>query len=174
MARWRLTQSHYLNLVNQDEICSWEYKETDRTTGRTNRKIYKVPCLLDPGDRTYHNYPDDIIVAHEGTKFGKDYVFSGEPTPDMEPLDDEAQAISDACRHKWVHPIESLPGQSYADARMNEWMKDLTQLMTQAGGVGSAVPAAAISATDFAALQKQVADLTALLAAKEAAPARRV
>src|SRR6266705_1767114 len=106
MARWRLRTGHYLNVPGTE----WEYKETDRTTGKTGRKVFAVPMLLDPNDPADHNYPGEIIVASaEDRAFPRDIIFLGDPTPDMEPIDDEAEAISEALASKWVHPIESLP-----------------------------------------------------------------
>jgi hypothetical protein len=112
MARWRLINPHYLHVPGTE----WEYKETDRSSGKQGRKIFAVPLYLDPRDNADHNYPGEIIVCDkESPVYPKDILFQsarglrGEPTPEMEPLDDEAVQISRALEHKWVHPIESLP-----------------------------------------------------------------
>lgn len=112
--RWRLTNPHYLNVFELPDgtRCEWEHKETARETGRTVRKLYKVPILLNPNDAADCNYPGEIIVAHqvEGvSNLHQDILFEGQPTPEMEPLNEAAQAITDGLRHKWDHPIESLP-----------------------------------------------------------------
>src|ERR1700690_2128608 len=96
MARWRLAGPHYLNV----EGSTWEYKEVDRTTGKQKRTLFPVPQLLDPdnpGDWNHVRGKDDgeIIVADgRGEVNAKDIIFSGEPTPDMVPLDDDAKAIT--------------------------------------------------------------------------------
>lgn len=104
MARWSLMNAHYLNVPGTE----WEYKETT-DSGKQGRKIFPVPLHLDPNNPRDHNYPGEIIVCHEGKGQPKDIVFVGPPTPDMTPLDDEAQAISDSMQPAWIHPIESLP-----------------------------------------------------------------
>src|SRR5689334_3691415 len=96
--RWRLTTPHYLNVPTLPDgtRVEWEHKETARESGRAIRKLYAVPMLLDPRDPADHNHPGDIIVCHdvEGARHDhKDYIFEGDPTPEMEPLNDEAEAI---------------------------------------------------------------------------------
>lgn len=103
MARWRLTAAHYLKVPGTE----WEYKEVDMTSGRQARKVFPVPLHLDPNNPSDCNYPGDIIVK-QGKGEPRDIIFEGPPTPDMEPLDDEAEAISAKWREKWSHPIEDL------------------------------------------------------------------
>lgn len=112
MARWRLINAHYLHVPET----FWEHKETDRSTGKQATKKYPVPMYLDPRDSADHNYPGEIIVTNRVDRaFPKDILFTdgkgglGEPTPEMEPLDDEAEKINESLQAKWVHPIESLP-----------------------------------------------------------------
>ncbi len=97
MARWRLTDKHYLNI----EGTKWEYTENSRTTGKPVRKVFNVPMYLNPEDPADWNWKHDkdsgeIIVCYAGKGLEKDYVFVGEPQPtiDMLPLDAEAAAIS--------------------------------------------------------------------------------
>lgn len=126
MARWRLTASHYLNVPGTE----WEQKEIDRTTGRQARKIYKVPRLLDPEEPSDLNYPGELIVAHEGKGAQpRDYIFIGPPTPDMEPLDDEAKAISANLAKTWKHPVDSLPG-NYSQSMQQEFEKQIAMSQT--------------------------------------------
>lgn len=132
MARWRLAAPHYLNVPGSE----WEYKETDRTTGRPKRTLFPVPQLLNPEVPQDWNYvygkdsfgqPDtgEIIVSNIGdSNFPKDILFTSDPTPDMVPLDDDAKAISTRISSKYKHPIESLSG-TYAD----EMLKDLGNQM---------------------------------------------
>ena len=150
MARWRLTDKHYLPV----EGTEWEYIETDQETGRRARKIYEVPKFLDPKNPADFNYPGEIIVSHK--PHGRDYIFKGDPTADMEPLDEEATEISNRLRERWREPFEELDmkyvsEQNYSQSLLRKherlvdeaWRKEPQSL----GGV---------SETDFKALQEQV------------------
>jgi hypothetical protein len=161
MARWRLTDSHYLAIPGTE----WEYKEQNRETGRQARKVYEVPLHLDPKNPADHNYPQDeaIIVADKfDPAHPRDYVFRGTPTPDMEPLDDEAQAISDAERKNWIHPIEAL-NMTYSESRLSEFERGIAELLAK--GVPRMSPGpktTSLSGIDpeaFERLQQQVATL---------------
>lgn len=182
MARWRLMQPHYLNVPDTE----WEYKEVNRTSGKPQRKVYQVPRMLHPDDSGDYTHPElqAIIVCYEGKGEARDLTFFGEPTPDMEPLDAEAQAISDSCRGKWVAPMgaDAFPAQGgYGGARAEEFLKELTALMAAQQPVAP-TSAPNVSVDEFEALKKQVALLleqNALLQAQAnpepvAAPARRV
>lgn len=109
MARWKLTEPHYLNVPGTE----WEQVTTDRVTQRPVRRKYPVPLHLDPriqddwnydseGERPFRHGDMDgsIIVCHEGKGKPNDRVFVGDPTPGMLPLDDEAKAIS--AKFKWI------------------------------------------------------------------------
>lgn len=98
--------SHYLNCV---EPVKWEYKETDRSTGREKRKQLTVPRFIDindPGDWTNRwgnrdNAEGEVIVCQPGKGEPSDIAFLGDPTPDMVPVDDEAKAISASFADRW-------------------------------------------------------------------------
>jgi hypothetical protein len=137
MARWLLTQPHYLKVVDT----FWEQTETDRVTGRQKKKKYPVPMHLDPHCAAdWNNKPGSssanisrggnsfdegyITVCHAGKGEPHDYVFVGDPTPDMEPIDDEAKAIS--ATFKWHDPtrfFELGDGMTFAE-RMILTMQD--------------------------------------------------
>lgn len=159
MARWRLLGKHYLNVPGTE----WEYKETSKDTGKQARKMFAVPTYLNPEDPADFNYPGEIIVANAASaQYPRDIVFIGSPTPEMEPIDDEAVAISESEKHKWIHPIESLPGQGYSQSLLD----DLTRQLANAIAGNAAKPAApvvvsGIDPADFAKLQEQVATLMA-------------
>lgn len=155
MARWRLTASHYLNVPGTE----WEQKETDRETGRQARKVYYVPLHLDPDNPADQNYPNDgvVIVCHEGKGMPRDIVFVGPPTPDMEPLDEEAKDISKAESSKWIHPIESLD-QSYGEGLIRQFERTMTEMLARQG------PVSAQQLPDVTALLKQVEELSAKVA----------
>ncbi len=176
MARWRLRTGHYLNtiILEDDKVVAgaqWEYKEQDRGTGKAARKMYNVPQLLDPNDPADCNYPGELIVANDFDRaFPKDIVFKGDPTPDMEALDDAAEAISASLRHKWEHPIETLPVNGGMSSDEQAFMAKMMQsFASQIGAqVQQAAPApnAGVSVEEFEALKAQLADMKALLEQK--------
>lgn len=154
MARWRLITGHYLNVPGTE----WEYKETDRGTGKQVRKVFPVPMLLDPNDGSHQNYPGAIIVTNkEDRAFPNDILFVGDPTPDMDPLDDEAEAISASFKDRWIHPIEALPGQSFSQSLLDDLQRQVAAMQTddkvKPKNIGGIDPAS------FAQLQAQVAEL---------------
>lgn len=109
MARWRLIKSHYLNVPGTE----YDVKETHRETGKQVTKRFPVHMFLNPDDPADYNYPQDgvIIVSDRADKaHPRDIVFVGPPTPEMEPLDPEAEKITAKWKEKWDRgPIESLP-----------------------------------------------------------------
>src|SRR3974390_1261846 len=137
MARWRLIAKHYLPV----DDCMWEYKETDRQTGRLIRKQFPVPRYLNPDDPadwtlvTARNQSGgsaigEIIVCDDGTSQPGDLRFYGEPTPDMFPLDPEAEAITEQLRPKWKHPIDSIPG-TYSQSLLDDLQRQGAQVQTE-------------------------------------------
>lgn len=164
MARWKLNAPHYLKVPGIE----WEQNQTSQQTGKTIRHRYEVPQLLNPGDPGDHNYltPEggEIIVCHEGLGLPRDYVFVGNPTPDMEPLDKEAEAISASLAGAWKHPIETLPSQGgFGEVLFKDLQKQL-EAAIRGAAASVAVPAATqslqgVSQEDFATLQKQVQQL---------------
>ncbi len=97
MARWKLTEPHYLSVPSE----RWEHTTTDSRTGKPVRKMYKVPKHLDPrleDDWNYrpenNNMDGEIIVCWEGKGLSRDIIFEGNPTPGMLPIDDEAKEVS--------------------------------------------------------------------------------
>jgi len=170
MARFRLRCGHYLNIIDNysGEQVEWIYEETDRTTGRTNRKKYHVPMLLDA---------ETIVTTKADKAFPNDTVFFGDPTPDMEPLDEEAEALIESLKSKWIHPIDTLP----VNGGMNEQEKAFMATMMEsfAKQVGAALPAqpqaiGSVSREEFEALQKQLADLMSDKKSDPAAAGRRL
>lgn len=161
MARWRLIGKHYLNVPGTE----WMHEEVNRDTGRRARKMFPVPEYLDPDDPSCFNYPGEIIVCHDGKGEARDKVFVGPPTPDMEPLDNEARAISGEASKKWVHPIESLPGQgtTYSEQLLSALSRQLDAMIRQnplpQAQVGGPVSVSGVSEQAFAQLQDQVAKL---------------
>ena len=170
MPRFRLRCGHYLNIIDNysNEQVEWIYEETDRTTGRTNRKKYHVPMLLDA---------ETIVTTKRNTAFPNDTVFFGDPTPDMEPLDEEAEALVESLKSKWIHPIDTLP----VNGGMNEQEKAFMATMMEsfAKQVGAALPAQPVAATgvsleEFNAVKAQLEEMKELLQAPTAAAGRRL
>lgn len=177
--RWRLRSTHYLNVPGTE----WEQNETNRDTGRTNRKRYTVPLLLDPNDPSYQTPPNsgEIIVCYAGKGDRHDVVFEGEPTPEMEPIDEEAKALSAKLEPKWKAPMGdgAFPGTGsggFNDALLQQLNRNLETLINTQG-----IPKAAeqpignvggIDAQAFADLQatvqKQAEMIERLMAGKPA------
>lgn len=162
MARWRLAAPHYLNV----EGTTWEYKEVDRTSGKQKRTLFPVPMLLDPDNpsdwsHVYGKDSGEIIVAQGKTDDTKDIIFTGEPTPDMVPLDDEAKAISAKLSAKWKHPIETLTG-TYADAMMKDMQAELDEARSKPATVQMEGMTELLTA--MTAMMKQNQDLLTLVA----------
>jgi len=169
MARWLLTQPHYLKVADT----FWEQTETDRVTGRQKRKKYPVPMHLDPHcAQDWNNKPGGASsnISRGGNSFDEgyitvcyadrgephDYVFEGDPTPDMEPIDDEAKQIS--AGYQWHDPtrfFEVGDGMTFAE-RM---------ILTMQDEMKAQQPAQNEALTDTLAMLAQVmAQNTALLA----------
>lgn len=178
--RWRLTNPHYLRVAELPDgtRIEWEHKETSRESGRTVRKLYSVPMLLDPKDPSDHNYPGEIIVTREvdgAHLMARDIVFFGDPTPEMEPLNEAAEAISSGLRSKWEHPIETLPTNGGMDPGERAYMENM--MSEFAKQIGQALPKAniAVPEDETTALKERLARLEALIAeqSKPAADLRR-
>lgn len=138
MARWKLTEAHYLKVPGTQ----WEYNSIDRRTGRPKREIFSVPLQLDPksiDDLTKHGQPDPsfpsrdvedyiIVVTDAPGVNQRDVVFEGKPTPGMLPLDDEAKAITAQCSKGLWDPT---PGTDDDSARASLSNKIIDELMGQ-------------------------------------------
>jgi len=157
MARWLLKEPHYLNSPRT----KWRYTEIDQD-GEAQEHEFPVPRLMDPKDPRHwtNKQTQEIIVCYEGNGNPGDRIFTGPPTPGMEPLDAEAQEISNQYAPSWIHPIDTLPGngQSYADGLLRQLTDQLTAI-SNTKSPSSAIPNQVVKAEDFAEIQKQVAEL---------------
>lgn len=129
MARWRLTEPHYLNVPGT----KWEHTTTDRSSGRPIKKTFDVPLFLhpeDPYDWT-HDKKDDgyIVVCHEGKGGPGDITFIGNPTPGMLPLDDEAREISAQFSSKWT-PTQGTDDISQSNSFQQKLLNGLIDQMS--------------------------------------------
>lgn len=126
-----MTAPHYLNVPGTQ----WEQKEIDTRSGKQLRKLYEVPQLLDPSNPADCNPYGEIVVCHEGKGQRGDIEFVGKPTPDMDPLDDEARAISEAESKNWIHPIDSLSASGdYGESLIRRFEQMMTELVRSQGG----------------------------------------
>lgn len=131
MARWQLTEPHYLNTKDT----KWEFETKNRTTGRSERKQFNVPTHLDPNIESDWNYQDrignnivdgKIVVCWEGKGEDRDIVFEGAPTPGMLPIDDEAKEIS--AKFDWIPTAgldENSQFNSFAQKKLIEFTEQL-------------------------------------------------
>ncbi|HEX4500627.1 MAG TPA: hypothetical protein VH187_05555 [Scandinavium sp.] len=178
MARWTLKDAHYLSVPGTE----WEYQETDRETGRRLRKVFEVPLYLNPKNEEDWNYRSEqvIIVSNkEDPQYPRDIVFTGDPTPDMEPIDEEAKKISQdyVDRGMWKHPIESL-NMTYSQSILSELEQAMVKgvvdkIQVQAPNVS----AGAVTKKQFDELQatvKQLMEQNAKLQAQQLEPKSKV
>lgn len=183
MANWKLVASHYLHLEDQSY---WEFKSTDRTTGRVKIDRIPVPTLLNPEDpadwtRLIRSATDGIVDKGEGIIIVSDgvepmpgaKVFKGDPTPDMVPMDKDAEKKSAAHSNQWKHPIESLET-TYADRMLQDLNKSIEEVKTTAAPVKLEGMEALMTA--MTAMMQQNQQLLEMIANQKTAPAaaRRV
>ena len=163
MARWKVLAPHYIYAEQYGEPTEWVREETNRDTGRAFRKTYKVPLLVDPDDPVFSRTPSGMcIVATRGKEQPGDIVFFGSPTPDMEPLDDEATAISDTERHKWKSPIDNIPisiGEDFGALLLQSLERQITSITR----TPEAQTLAGASSTELAELKALVAEQQKML-----------
>jgi hypothetical protein len=149
MARWKLTAKHYLNVPGT----FWRHEETSRDTGERIEQMYPVPKHLDPDDPRQQNRQGEVIVCLEGKGERGDIIFTGKPTPDMEPIDDEAEAITAIERPKWQDPIETLPMNGDFSQSLFTMLQNKLDAAATAQSLPSVDPAA------FVLMQEQLATL---------------
>jgi hypothetical protein len=158
MARWRLTAKHYIHVIRGGEKSQWVREETNRDTGRVARTTYLVPTYLDPDAPADQNYPGEIVVSRAKGAQARDLIFEGQPTFDMEPLDEEAEAITAQVKAKGGHPIDDLPtafGESYGERLLSTLSTQLEKVMSNGPPVYDKPP------ENYAALEAEVAKLKA-------------
>ncbi len=157
MARWKVTAKHYLHAEQYGQPTEWERQETNQDTGRMFRKTYKVPMYIDPEDpQCVNKHEGFCVVSRKGTEKPGDIVFFGPPTPDMEPLDDGAQAETDAEKHKWVDPINSLP-MAIGEEAGQVILRSIEQQIASVGLAGVSQSPRGSTSTDIQSLKEMVA-----------------
>jgi len=143
MARWKLTEPHYLSVPSE----RWEHTTVDSRIGKPVRKMYRVPKHLDPrleDDWNYrpenNNMDGEIIVCWEGKGLPRDIVFEGNPTPGMLPLDDEATEVSSS--FSWT-PTQGIDEDSQRQSFYARLGDTLIDQMTELKVARETAPAAA-------------------------------
>lgn len=129
MARWKLLNAHYINSPDSE----WEYKENDRKTGRQRRYQIPVPRLVDPRDPSdwtnrwgqKDNEDGECIVCYAGKGEASDIVFTGDPTPDMMPVDDEASAISATFTKRWEYKPDVATEGSFSQSLIDKFQSQM-------------------------------------------------
>ena len=145
MARWQLSEHHYIHALPPDlEAVEWEYKEIDRTSGRERRRRYIVPMYCEK----------ETIVSRKHSLQRGDFLYEGEPTGAMTPLDKEAEEISAKYAHKWNMPQDFTVGMSFNDALLDMLQKQFSA--AAAGSTPEPVAVVGVSRKEFEALQKQL------------------
>lgn len=164
MARWRVTAKHYINAKQYGEDTTWVREETNRDTGRAFRRTFAVPLYIDPEDPGCINRSLGFcVVATEGKEMPGDIILLGPPTPDMEPLDDEAREITKAESVKWKDPINSLPI-SIGDDFGNQLLAMLTAQFNTVANQPANTSLKTASTDEVAELRRMVEALQAQLA----------
>lgn len=160
---WRLRADHYLNVPNTFFV----QRVADEQTGEQIEHRYPVPRLLQLSDPKACNAgPETILVSTDkAAKLinARMWIFDGEPTPDMEPQNEAAEALSESLRHKWLKPFDELPaiggtGVNFAA----ELQTALAAVLSAAQGQSTAVPTT--SPDVIAVMQKQIEEMSATIA----------
>ena len=178
MARWKLMTGHYLNVPGTE----WEYNETSRSSGKAQRVRFPVPAYLDPkdpsswterwGERSQFNDGQDgiVVVCQPGKGNPSDVVFIGDPTPDMVPIDEEAEAISASFKTHWAYKPESSEG-NFSQALVDRFQTEMADLRSNVKPQQVEIPGLAELAAALSASVKQNEALIARLAEQ---PSRRI
>lgn len=79
----------------------------------------------------------------------------------MEPMDEEAEQITESLKHKWIHPIDSLQDGGYTQAMFADLTAQLTAAIANAGGIPKGPVAVPAEPDVMAAIKTQIAELSA-------------
>ena len=172
MARWKLTAKHYLQALQFGQPSEWQREEINVQTGRAFRKTYPVPMYIDPDDPYCINRNVGYcVIATEGSNQPGDLIVSNfKPTPDMEPLDEEARAMSEAERPHWVNPIDGLSptmGEDFANQLLAALQQQMNKTALTPGQAANSAEVSNLSAL-VAAQQRQIDQLLSALSGRSA------
>ena len=167
MARWRLTEPHYLQVPGT----KWEYTEVNRTTGRPVRKQFPVPLYLDPNDPSQWTVRNgdvgEIIVCYDGKGLPDDIVFEGGVTTGMLPLDSEAMAITKRMEEIWGAKVtQSTEEADQHESYTNHLLSGLIDQMTEMKAATAPPPVTGMEEfmKSMAEMMKQQTEILAKLA----------
>lgn len=110
--RWKLLTPHYIKVPGT----VWTQEEQPFATPKRIKREFPVPLYLNPEDPSQWTERNEdrsfgyIVVCHAGKGKPSDTVFVGDPTPDMEPLDDEAREESAKFTGRWTMAGEMPAG----------------------------------------------------------------
>ena len=109
MARWKLTEPHYLMVPEN----YWEQTETDRATGKQKKKKYPVPTHLDPKDPgVWTHKSGERHISQGGNEFTDgEIIVRWEVGYTYERLDEDGKVIA-------AYTAKTAPSESRADL---EW-----------------------------------------------------
>lgn len=156
MARWRLLEPHYITVLRDGATSEWAYKEINRANGREIVKKYPVPTHLDPKIQTDWTHRDMLGREQIGAKDDDGYIIVGygeglHPqdiilvkdakgklpiTPGMEPLDDEARALS-AQYNERIIPLEGRDDATYSERLLDKFIEQLAEAHTTASSASA-------------------------------------
>jgi hypothetical protein len=161
MARWKLREAHYIHAIRDGNRAEWVYKEINRVNGREIQKKFPVPMHLDPKmEIDWTHKPDHfedgyIVVALAGTTDHKDIIIEKESvTPGMDPIDDEAKAISAEISKRYI-PIEGAnPEQTYSANLLDHYIQQLAEAHSTASTA---------NAGNVAGINKVLESMTAMM-----------
>ena len=188
MARWKLTEPHYLTV----DGTKWEYTETDRITGRPKRTQFPVPLYLDPmslDDLKQYGQLDPfmgenadpcivVITDDDSRKNVRDVLIQSGVTPGMLPIDEEAKQITAEKSKGLWDPTRGIDPESQNESFSNRMLSGLIDKMTEAreSTQAQAVPGMSEMMATFAKMMQQQTEILATLAAKPTTtpPARKV
>lgn len=144
MARWKLVEPHYIHAERDGAQPEWIYKEINRANGREIQKKYIVPMHLDPRSSSdWNDWPDGpngdgIVVVTDGKNAKqRDIILVPDKkgnlpiTHGMEPLDDEARAIT--AEYTKTHPfLEGREEATYSERLLDKFIEQLADVKTSA------------------------------------------
>lgn len=175
MARWKLMNAHYIYIDAETE---WEYKAI--IGGKQVRRRFTVPRFLDPndpgdwtnrwgmanGNNFVGNEEGITVVCHAGKGQPGDIAFSGDPTPDMMPLDDEAREVSAGFTDRWAYKPDN------AETSFSQTLVDAIEMIADTKPEAKPIEIAGFS--EMMAMQAQSNKLIAETLAAMASQTRRV
>jgi hypothetical protein len=167
---WRLRDHHYLNVPNTFYI----KREVDGETQEMIEHKYPVPRLLRLDDPKACNAGDGVVLVSTDSQAkminARMWIFDGEPTPDMEPQNDAAEAISAQFRPRWLKPFEELHATGGGSGNFAKDLENALARVLDSAAAGKSTPTSSEGIlAEINAQMKQLMEQNAALSAKVAA-----